>query len=80
MIVLQQRERERDIEREREREIERDKDLSTQALRELEVKVQALVEQGRVQMKRSSSGQLDVQVVPVIQHVIQKGQSCRLTL
>ncbi|XP_041817963.1 formin-like protein 1 [Chelmon rostratus] len=69
--LLQQRERERELELERERERERDKDRSTQALRELEAKVQDLVEQGLVRMQRSSSGRLDVQVVPVIQHVMQ---------
>lgn len=74
--MLQQREREREIECERERERERDRDRSAQALRELEVKVQALVDQGLVRMERSSSGHLDVQVVPVIQHVPQTGQ-CR---
>ena len=75
MTLLQQRERERDLEREREREQERDKDRSTQALKELESRVQDLVEQGLVRMERSSSGHLDLQVVPVIQHVAQKGQS-----
>lgn len=73
--LLQQRERERELELERERERERDKDRSTQALRELEAKVQDLVEQGLVRMQRSSSGRLDVQVVPVIQHVMQTGQT-----
>ena len=75
MTLLQQRERERDLEREREREQERDKDRSTQALKELESRVQDLVEQGLVRMERSSSGHLDLQVVPVIQRVAQKGQS-----
>ncbi|XP_076616292.1 formin-like 1b isoform X1 [Chaetodon auriga] len=72
--LLQQRERERELELERERERERDKDRSTQALKELEAKVQDLVEQGLVRMERSSSGHLDVQVVPVIQRVIQTGK------
>lgn len=63
MTLLQQRERERELERERERERERDRDRSTEALRELEAKVQALVERGLVRMERSSSGRLDVQVV-----------------
>lgn len=80
MTLLQQRERERELERERERESERDKDRATQALRELESGVQALVEQGLVRMERSPSGHLDVQVVPVIQHVTQKGQSCNICL
>ncbi|TDG97700.1 hypothetical protein EPR50_G00210740 [Perca flavescens] len=74
VTLLQQRERERELERERERERERDKDRSTQALRELEVKVQALVEQGLVRMERSASGNLDVQVVPLTQHVMQKAK------
>ncbi|KAG7472959.1 formin 1 isoform X1 [Solea senegalensis] len=70
--LLQQREQERETERESQRERERDKDQSTQALRELAAKVQALVEQGVVRMERSPSGHLEIQVVPVIQHVIQK--------
>lgn len=73
MTLLQQRERERELEYERERERERDKDRSTQALKELEVKVQALVEQGLIRIERSSSGQLDLQVV---QHSMEKGQLC----
>uniref|UniRef100_UPI0037E8D08F formin-like protein 1 isoform X2 n=1 Tax=Semicossyphus pulcher TaxID=241346 RepID=UPI0037E8D08F len=68
VTLLQQRERERELERERERERERDQDRSVQALKELEVKVQALVEQGLVRMERSNSGRLDLQVVPVVQH------------
>ncbi|XP_031700073.1 formin-like protein 1 isoform X3 [Anarrhichthys ocellatus] len=67
VTLLQQQERERELEREQERETERERDRSTEALRELEVKVQALVEQGLVRMERSSSGHLDIQVVPVIQ-------------
>ncbi|KAI3365015.1 hypothetical protein L3Q82_000951 [Scortum barcoo] len=74
VTLLQQRERERELERERERERERDKDRSTQALKELEAKVQTLVEQGLVRIQRSSSGQLDVQVIPVIRHETQKGK------
>lgn len=80
MSALQQRERERELERERERAIERDKHRSNQALKELEVKVQALVDQGLIRMERSSSGHLDIQVVPMIQQVIQKGEFLRLTL
>lgn len=72
--ALQQRERERELERERERAIERDKHRSNQALKELEVKVQALVDQGLIRMERSSSGHLDIQVVPMIQQVIQKAK------
>ncbi|XP_034049355.1 formin-like protein 1 [Thalassophryne amazonica] len=72
MTVLQQRERERAHEREKDKEREREKDCSAQALRELEVKVQALVEQGLVRIKRSDSGQLDIQVVSVTQKNVQK--------
>ncbi|KAF7665194.1 hypothetical protein LDENG_00149920 [Lucifuga dentata] len=75
VTLLQQQEREREIEYERERERERDKDRSTQALRELEAKVQALVDQGLVRMECSSSGDIDIQVVPVIQQAIQKGSA-----
>uniref|UniRef100_A0A3B4AMI9 Uncharacterized protein n=1 Tax=Periophthalmus magnuspinnatus TaxID=409849 RepID=A0A3B4AMI9_9GOBI len=74
--ALQQRERERELEREHEREIERNKDLSNQALKELEAKVQSLVDQGLIRMERSTSGQLDIQVVPTVQQVIQKGKYC----
>lgn len=74
MTILQQRERERELEHERERECERDRERSTQVLKELESRVQALVEQGLVQMRRSPSGHLDLQVVPVIQQVPQTGQ------
>ncbi|KAM9425920.1 formin-like protein 1 isoform 1-T1 [Pholidichthys leucotaenia] len=63
VTLLQQQERDRELEHEREQERERDKDRSTQALRELEAKVQALAEQGLVRMERSPSGHLDVQVV-----------------
>ncbi|XP_055085619.1 formin-like protein 1 [Periophthalmus magnuspinnatus] len=72
--ALQQRERERELEREHEREIERNKDLSNQALKELEAKVQSLVDQGLIRMERSTSGQLDIQVVPTVQQVIQKAK------
>lgn len=74
VTLLQQRERERDLERERERERQRDQERSLQALRELEVKVHALVQQGFLRVERSSSGQLDVQVVPVVQKTTRKGQ------
>lgn len=67
MTILQQRERERELEHEREQECQRDRERSTQVLKELESRVQALVEQGLVQMRRSPSGHLDLQVVPVIQ-------------
>lgn len=71
MSLLQQREQERELEQEREEERERARERSTQALKELESRVQALVEQGLVQMRRSPSGHLDLQVVPAIP---QKGQ------
>lgn len=77
MTALQQREREREIELERERERERDRERSAQALRELEVKVQGLVDQGLVRMERTSSGHLDLQVVPVVRHVPETGQLYR---
>lgn len=66
MTILQQREIEREIERERERERQRDRDRSAQALVELEEKVQGLVCQGLIRMERTSSGHLDLHVVPVI--------------
>ncbi|KAK6329307.1 hypothetical protein J4Q44_G00012850 [Coregonus suidteri] len=64
VTILQQREIEREIERETERE--RDRDRSAHALAELEEKVQGLVDQGLIQMERSSSGHLDLHVVPII--------------
>lgn len=70
VTLLEQREQERVLERKRDREKEQDAEV----LKELEVKVQALVEQGLVQMERSSSGHLDVQVVQQI--LKQKGQHC----
>lgn len=76
MTLLQQREQERHLEHEREQECERARERSTQVLKELEFRVQALVEQGLVQMRRSPSGHLDLQVVPVIRQVTQKGQIC----
>lgn len=66
MTLLQQREQERELEHEREREREWARERSTQVLKELESKVQALAEQGLVQMRRSPSGHLDLRVVPVI--------------
>uniref|UniRef100_A0AAQ5XEE9 Formin-like 1a n=1 Tax=Amphiprion ocellaris TaxID=80972 RepID=A0AAQ5XEE9_AMPOC len=63
VTLLQQRERERELEHERDKERERDQARSTQNLKELEVQVQGLVEQGLVRMERSSSGRLHVQVV-----------------
>lgn len=76
MTLLQQREQERDLEHEREQERERARERSTQVLKELESRVQALVEQGLVQMRRSPSGHLDLQVVPVTRQVTPKGQIC----
>lgn len=69
VILLQQREQERELKQEKEQD--------TQALKELEVKVQALVDQGLVQMGRSSSGHLAVQVVQ--QNKKQKGRQCFIT-
>ncbi|XP_036802252.1 formin-like protein 1 isoform X4 [Oncorhynchus mykiss] len=66
VTILQQREIEREIERERERERQRDRDRSAQALAELEEKVQGLVDQQLIRMERSSSGHLDLHVVPFI--------------
>ncbi|XP_038830890.1 formin-like protein 1 [Salvelinus namaycush] len=66
VTILQQREIEREIEREREKERARDRDRSAQALVELEEKVQGLVCQGLIRMERTSSGHLDLHVVPVI--------------
>ncbi|XP_047465880.1 formin-like protein 1 isoform X2 [Mugil cephalus] len=63
VALLQQRDREKELELEREKERERNENQSTEALKELEVRVQALVEQGLVRMERSPSGHLDIQVV-----------------
>lgn len=74
MTQLQQRERENELERETQREREKDMDRSTQALKELEVKVQSLVEQGLVRLERSSSGHVDIQLVPEVQQVTHAGE------
>ncbi|XP_030626141.1 formin-like protein 1 [Chanos chanos] len=63
--LLQQREREKELEREREKERERDRDKSVQALSELELKVQGLVDQGLIRIERSESGSLDLHVIPI---------------
>uniref|UniRef100_A0A674BQN9 Formin like 1 n=1 Tax=Salmo trutta TaxID=8032 RepID=A0A674BQN9_SALTR len=47
-------------------ERQRDRDRSAQALAELEEKVQGLVDQQLIRMERSSSGHLDLHVVPFI--------------
>ena len=73
MTLLQQRQQERELEHEREQERERARERSSQALKELEARVQALVEQGLLQMRHSPSGHLELQVVPVIPQVTQKG-------
>ncbi|KAM4524350.1 formin-like protein 1 isoform 2-T2 [Odontesthes bonariensis] len=57
---LQQREQETELQRQR----ERDEYRSTEALKELELRVQALAEQGLLRVERSPSGHLDLQVVP----------------
>uniref|UniRef100_A0A674BRY4 Formin like 1 n=1 Tax=Salmo trutta TaxID=8032 RepID=A0A674BRY4_SALTR len=46
--------------------LQRDRDRSAQALAELEEKVQGLVDQQLIRMERSSSGHLDLHVVPFI--------------
>ncbi|XP_036447483.1 formin-like protein 1 isoform X1 [Colossoma macropomum] len=61
---LQQREREREMAREIERERERNRERSVSALTALEQKVQQLVDQGLVRMERSSSGSLDLDIIP----------------
>jgi len=53
------------------REKERDEYRSTEAQKELELRVQALAEQGLLRVERSPSGHLDIQVV---QDVTQTGQ------
>lgn len=70
---LQQQERERELEREQDRERERDQDRNTQALRQMEAQVQALVQCGHLQLHRSPSGNLDLQPVPVIQQTTERG-------
>lgn len=74
--TLQQREREREIQREREKEQERisqpsqlgrqkDRDSEEQRDSKLEVKLKELQDKGLVQLKRTASGSLDIEVVPV---------------
>ncbi|GAA6068122.1 formin-like protein 1 isoform X2, partial [Tachysurus ichikawai] len=58
--TLQQREREREMARELERERERDRERLS---RVLEQKVQSLVEQGLIQMQRSESGSMELNVL-----------------
>ncbi|XP_029013886.1 formin-like protein 1 [Betta splendens] len=62
--TLQQRERERELDREREKDRER-LSASPQTLSELEQKIQELQDKGLIQLGRSPSGGLDIQVVPV---------------
>ncbi|XP_051995948.1 formin-like protein 1 [Xyrauchen texanus] len=73
--ILQHREREREIQREREREqewlskpsqVERDRDrekVSEES--KLELKLKELQEKGLVRLERTSSGSLDIEVIPV---------------
>ncbi|KAK2829645.1 hypothetical protein Q7C36_017635 [Tachysurus vachellii] len=74
--TLQQREREREIQREREKEQERisqpsqlgrqkSKDSEEQRDSKLEVKLKELQDKGLVHLKRTASGSLDIEVVPV---------------
>ncbi|XP_047667238.1 formin-like protein 1 isoform X2 [Tachysurus fulvidraco] len=58
--TLQQREREQEMAREMERERERDRERLS---RVLEQKVQSLVEQGLIQMQRSESGSVELNVL-----------------
>lgn len=76
MTHLQQRERERELKRESEREQEREQERATRHLMELQTRVQDLVKQGLLQMERSPSGHLCLQVVPVVQQGPQKGWCC----
>ncbi|XP_055360384.1 formin-like protein 1 isoform X5 [Betta splendens] len=74
VTLLQQRERDIEVERESERARLRDQERCTQSLRELEVKVQALVQQGLVRMERSPCGRLDLLLLPVNPSAAQKRQ------
>ncbi|KAJ8364623.1 hypothetical protein SKAU_G00134540 [Synaphobranchus kaupii] len=65
VTVLQQRERERELDREREREQEKNQEKASKASTELELKVQELQAQGLIRIERSTSGALDIQVVPI---------------
>ena len=58
VTLLQQREQERALEREKERAEQR----CSEALKQLELRVQSLVEQGLLRMERSASGGLEVWV------------------
>ncbi|XP_023691360.2 formin-like protein 1 isoform X1 [Paramormyrops kingsleyae] len=59
--TLQQRERERELKQER----ERDRDRPSLVPSELELKVLELQDRGLIHMRRSSSGALDIEVIPV---------------
>uniref|UniRef100_A0A3Q1H9E2 Formin-like 1a n=1 Tax=Anabas testudineus TaxID=64144 RepID=A0A3Q1H9E2_ANATE len=63
--ALQQRERERELDREREKDRERLSISTPQTHSELEQKIQELQDKGLIQLGRSASGALDIQVVPV---------------
>ncbi|XP_042360198.1 LOW QUALITY PROTEIN: formin-like protein 1 [Plectropomus leopardus] len=63
--TLQQRERERELDREREKDRERLSGSTPQTSSELEQKIQELQDKGLIQLGRSASGGLDIQVVPV---------------
>lgn len=72
---MQQREREREIQREREKEQERvsqprrqsveNRDAEEQRDSKLEVKLRELQDKGLVRLERTSSGSLDIEVIPV---------------
>lgn len=79
MTHLQQRDRERELKRESEREQEREQERATRHLMELQTRVQDMVKQGLLQMERSTSGHLDLQVVPVVQQRPQEGWCCSVT-
>ncbi|KAI4887443.1 hypothetical protein NFI96_017429 [Prochilodus magdalenae] len=76
---LQQREREREMVQEVEREKERDRERSVCALTALEQKVQQLVDQGLIRMKRSASGSLDLDIIPATTEKTPLPQTAELT-
>ncbi|KAL0984189.1 hypothetical protein UPYG_G00138290 [Umbra pygmaea] len=82
VTILQQRDIERQIEHEkdRERDRERERDGSAHALAELEKKVQGLVDQGLIRMERTSSGHLDLHVVPVSPAVLFPAEQEQITV
>ncbi|KAM9394005.1 formin-like protein 1 [Pholidichthys leucotaenia] len=74
--TLQQRERERELDREREKDRERLTASVPQTPSELEQKIQELQDKGLIQLGRTASGGLDIQVVPVkVVEYIQSSES-----